>query len=265
VSDNLPAVIPQVPPAAADPVLAEHAHEIRRLGNGVKADLIEMGRRLKDARDRTRGRWLKWLDTELGWTDKTAQRLINVYEFSQADIFEYDKLSDLNLPVSAIYLLAAPSTPAEARTEIVEAAKAGESISVKRVKTTIVRARGRSTPEARVEARDRKREPDLVRRRFGQTLMCIRETCESMSDMVIPPDLSTEDTAEAIATLTTSMALIEQLWMRLASQHQQPDGGLDISARLRRAPANTSSAASGTPPALAAGSSNGGITTMRSE
>jgi hypothetical protein len=121
-----------------------------------------------------------------------------------------------------------------------------------------------STPGARVEARDRRR-ADLVRHTFEMTLMYIGQICEGMSDMVIPPDLSTEDAAEAITTLTTSMALIEQLWTRLASRHQQLDDGLDIPARLRRAPANTSSAASGTPPALAAGSSNGGITTMRSE
>jgi len=45
--------------------------------------------------------------------------------------------------------------------------------------------------------------------------------------------------------------------------HSDGDG-LDIHACLRRTPAGTSSAASGTPPAAAVGSSNGGIT-MRSE
>src|SRR5215831_2041970 len=80
---------------SADPVLAEHAREIRQLGNRAKADLIEMGRRLADARVRARGYWLRWLDRELGWNVKAAERLIAFYKFSQAEIFEFDKLSNL--------------------------------------------------------------------------------------------------------------------------------------------------------------------------
>jgi hypothetical protein len=125
-----------------DAILTEHAHVILTLGNRVKADVIEIGRRLKDAQERAgHGYWLKWLDSELGWSTSTAERFINVYEFSQAEEF---KFVNLTLPVSAIYLLAAPSTPAEARTEIIEAAKAGEVISVEKVKVTIARAKGRS-------------------------------------------------------------------------------------------------------------------------
>jgi hypothetical protein len=71
-------------------------------------DIIEIGRRLIDAKGRTkRGGWAPWLDKEFGWTERTAQRFINVGSKS-------DKLSDLNVPVSGLYLLAAPSTPAEA-------------------------------------------------------------------------------------------------------------------------------------------------------
>jgi hypothetical protein len=338
--NNLPALVPQVPPAdlvatqprvTADPILTEHACEIRKLGNRAKDDIIEIGRRLKDARNRTRGRWLKWLDTELGWSASTAERFIAVYEFSQAEEFEFVKLTNLTLPVSAIYLLAAPSTPIEARTEIIEAAKAGESIPIAKVKTAIARARGRPStskpktapsafdasvcwmnampaerahplddvgpravfdaappswcqenidantvgqvalqdmrieePEAEVKARDRARKPDFVQRRFEQNLLCIRESCEATVDMALPPDLESEDAAAAVTSLTASKKLIDKLLQRLRSQRQLLAVYLDIPDFLRRAPAGTGSAASGTPPVAAVGSSNGGIT-MRSE
>src|SRR5262245_14587895 len=133
--------------ARAASVLAEHAREIRRIGKRAKDDLIEIGRRLADAKVRAgRGYWLKWLDQEFGWSDKSAERLIDFYRFSQEPIFEFDKLSNLTLPVSAIYLLAAPSTPAEVRTDIVERARSGESLSVNAVACEIKRARAGKKP-----------------------------------------------------------------------------------------------------------------------
>jgi len=126
----------------ADPVLAEHAREIRRLGKRAKADLIEMGRRLADAKIRAgHGYWLTWLDEEFGWSAKTAERLISLYEFSRAEIFDFDKMSNLELPVSALYLLAASSTPAEIQTDIVERARSGEILKFKAVARAIKCAR----------------------------------------------------------------------------------------------------------------------------
>ena len=53
----------------------------------------------------------------------TATRFIGVYEMSKSN-----KLLDLNVPVSGLYALAAPSTPDEARAAVIERAerKAGQ-------------------------------------------------------------------------------------------------------------------------------------------
>jgi hypothetical protein len=48
-----------------------------------------------------------------------------------------ENFSDLNLPISALYLLAAPSAPAGVRDEIMERAGAGEDIKVADVKKAI--------------------------------------------------------------------------------------------------------------------------------
>jgi hypothetical protein len=123
-----------------NPLLAEHADAIRSLGKRVIADVIEIGRRLTEAKKLAgRGNWLLWLEREFGWTDKTAENFVNVYKLSQQAKIE--NFSDLSLPVSGLYLLAAPSTPKEARDEIIDRAEAGEKVSVAEIKETIAEAK----------------------------------------------------------------------------------------------------------------------------
>jgi len=88
--------------------------------------VIEIGRRLADCKERVgHGRWLPWLQREFGWTEMTATRFINVHEMSKSENF-----SDFDIPVSGLYLLAAPSTPEEVREAVIERAEAGEAMPV---------------------------------------------------------------------------------------------------------------------------------------
>jgi hypothetical protein len=83
--------------------LAEHAAVIRALGKRVVGDVIEMGRRLTDAKKIAGyGGWLPWLDREFGWSDDTARKLMQVSELAESR-----NLRDLSLPISGLYLLAA--------------------------------------------------------------------------------------------------------------------------------------------------------------
>jgi hypothetical protein len=50
------------------------------------------------------GNWLPWLEREFGWTDRTARNFMAVHEAAAKS----EKFSDLNVPVSGLYLLAAP-------------------------------------------------------------------------------------------------------------------------------------------------------------
>src|SRR5262252_10186039 len=104
--------------------LAEHVDHIRALGKQTVANIVEIGRRLVDCRDNhlQHGQWLPWLDREFGWSRQTADRFIHIYNAAG----KLPKLSNLNLPVSSLYLIAAPSTPAEARDEVLERVHAGE-------------------------------------------------------------------------------------------------------------------------------------------
>jgi Protein of unknown function (DUF3102) len=104
--------------------LAEHVAKIHRLHKRCIDDLVEIGRRLTECQRLVQhGDWLDWLETEFGWSDRTALNFMRVYDMA----VKSEKFSDLNLPISALYLLAAPSTPADVADEIIERAAAGGS------------------------------------------------------------------------------------------------------------------------------------------
>jgi hypothetical protein len=120
--------------AETNEILAQHANAIRALGKRAVADIIEIGRRLTEAKAIAgHGNWLSWLEREFGWTDKTAERFMQVHSKS-------DKLSNLEVPISGLYLLAAPSTPENVRAEITERVAAGEKITVADVRESKDRA-----------------------------------------------------------------------------------------------------------------------------
>ena len=122
--------------------LTAHADVIRSLGKRVIADVTEVGRWLTQAKKLVgHGGWLPWLDREFGWTEKTAERFMQCHALAKSD-----KLSNLSLPVSSLYLLAAPSTPDDARDAVIERARAGETISVAETKRVISDAKGRQKP-----------------------------------------------------------------------------------------------------------------------
>uniref|UniRef100_A0A973W017 DUF3102 domain-containing protein n=2 Tax=Bradyrhizobium septentrionale TaxID=1404411 RepID=A0A973W017_9BRAD len=129
-----------LPVATSDEIaLAEHAAVIRTLGKRVVADIIEIGRRLTQAKQIAgHGNWLPWLKQEFGWTDDTALNFMRVAELAKSR-----NIRDLTLPVSGLYSLAAPSTPDEARQDIIARAEAGEHLSVEDVRCIIEEARAK--------------------------------------------------------------------------------------------------------------------------
>jgi hypothetical protein len=182
--DTLPAVVDQ-DPGATTPItsdtLTDHAKEIRRLSKQVYSDVVEIGDRLTRCKKIVgHGNWLSWLDREFQWTDRTARNFMRVFEESKSETF-----SDLNLPVSALYLLAAPSTPDAARAEIVKLAEAGAAVSVETVKDVIATKKGWS--RARYKAFKAKKRNARLRARSRQN--------GSLSNMEIAADPVVAETA----------------------------------------------------------------------
>jgi Protein of unknown function (DUF3102) len=130
--------------SATETILAQNAEAIRALGKRVIADIIEIGRLLTETKKIAgHGGWLPWLDREFGWTSDTAQNFMAVHSM----VAKNGNFPDLNLPVSGLYLLAAPSTPEEAREAVIARAESGERLSVKDVRNQIEEARTKHAPE----------------------------------------------------------------------------------------------------------------------
>jgi chemotaxis protein histidine kinase CheA len=126
--------------------LAEHAHEIRRLGKQVVEDVIEIGSRLTECKALAgHGNWLPWLKREFGWTDKTAKRFMSVHALAG----KFDNLSNLELPISGLYLISERSTPPEARAEVITRVEAGEVLAVAEVQRVITAHKEPATKKKR--------------------------------------------------------------------------------------------------------------------
>jgi hypothetical protein len=212
----------QLPPVSTpnDIALAEHAEVIRALGKRVVGDIIEIGRRLTDAKKIAgHGGWLPWLEREFGWDDRTAQRFMQVHTKS-------DKLSDLNLPVSGLYLLAAPSTPEEAQQEIIDRAKNGEALSVKEVQRIIDEAREKDAAASEQVVAD-------LRAEIERREEAVR--AEYAGKLVVEPEKLQQQIAEAVAKeleplqrkLTATEKKLEtakkRLAQKVADEEPQPD------------------------------------------
>jgi hypothetical protein len=128
-------------------LLTEYAEEIRFLKNHTLDNLIEIGRFLTEAKAILgHGYWLPWLEREINWDDETARRYMRVYELNKSR-----DLRNLDIPFSGLQLLAAPSTPDEAKTEVFDRAASGEKLTHTDVQQAIAKHKA-PAPKAPSEA-----------------------------------------------------------------------------------------------------------------
>jgi len=98
--------------------------EIRALIKRTAQDVIEIGQKLLLVKGKLgHGRFLDWIEAEFEWSYPTAARFIQVAN-SFGNEYQIDKFAP-----SALYVLAAPSTPDTARQEAIARASAGEPIT----------------------------------------------------------------------------------------------------------------------------------------
>lgn len=105
-------------------VVQQRTTEIKALMKRAASDIIEIGQKLIEVRARLgHGFFDGWVKAEFDWTRQTAYRFIHVAE-------RFGDCSNLlQMAPSALYLLAAPSTPEAARIEAIDRAEQGETIS----------------------------------------------------------------------------------------------------------------------------------------
>ncbi len=98
--------------------------EIRSLMKRTAQDIIEIGQRLISVKEKLgHGCFLDWIEAEFEWSYPTAARFIQVANYFSKN-YQIDKFAP-----SALYLLAAPSTPETARSEAIALAASGEQVT----------------------------------------------------------------------------------------------------------------------------------------
>jgi hypothetical protein len=103
----------------------ERAVQIRETAKLTAKAIVRIGQWLTEVKERLpHGQWLPWLESEFGWSEWTARRFMGVYELVKSG-----NLHDLEIDVSALYLIAAPSTPEPVHREVIERAKRGEPMT----------------------------------------------------------------------------------------------------------------------------------------
>ena len=111
----------------------QQTNEIKTLMRRSVQDTIDIGQKLIEVKKQLgHGRFRNWLKAEFGWSTRTANRSMQV-----ATKFKNANLAQLEMDVSALYLLAEPSTPNEAEKEVLELAKQGENISYAKARDII--------------------------------------------------------------------------------------------------------------------------------
>jgi len=107
--------------------------EIKSLMRRTAQDIINIGQKLIEVKEQLgHGQFRNWLKTEFDWSVRTAARFMQV-----ATKFKCANLAHFDIAASALYLLAKPSTPNEAREEALELAKQGENITHAKAKDIV--------------------------------------------------------------------------------------------------------------------------------
>ena len=114
-------------------VVQQHTSEIRTLMCRTAQDIIDIGQKLIEVKEQLgHGKFRNWLKAEFDWSVRTATRFMQV-----AMKFKSANLAHLDIAVSALYLLAEPSTPNEAHEEALELVKQGENITYAKAQNII--------------------------------------------------------------------------------------------------------------------------------
>lgn len=225
--------------------LQQHTDEIQALMKRTAQNIIDVGQKLIEVKNKLgHGYFLTWLQAEFGWSYPTAARFMQV-----ANSFKKSYQID-NFAPSALYELAAPSTPQAARDEALTRAKAGESITGKAAKSikqkyTLPTAASKSEPAPKLDVQPISQlsstpQVSLAQPRIKQEIIAIRPkpvaialptTDSSISLQAIPTPVLQVGTQSPM--ITTDVA---GSWWQLVGKHLLYCGDPNSSQFLQRIP-----------------------------
>ena len=197
--------------------------EIRDCLRRSAQDIWEIGQKLADVRDRLKyGQFDTWLKVEFGWSRRTAYNFISVYQ----TFGERANLAQVDIATSALYLLAAPSTPQKVREEFLQKAQAGQSITHKQLSEVIQQEKSRKTAESSPTILEEK--PAALKPEIISVIPKNKPT------VTLTPEIDLSPTVPEAASLTPEIS--QAGWYRLGDQHFLFCGDTASSAFVTRIP-----------------------------
>ena len=131
-------------------IVWQRTSEIKELMRLTAENIISIGQKLTEVKEKLgHGSFQNWLRSEFEWSEQTARQFMQVYRWSKT--IKNKNFVFSQLATSALYLLAAPSTPPEARDEVLTIIDGGEKISYSCVKTIVNRYKKPLLCESQVE------------------------------------------------------------------------------------------------------------------
>lgn len=128
-------------------ITKQRAGEIRSLMRSTAENVMQVGEKLLEVQLKLgNGQFDAWLSAEFDWSRRTAYNFIGVFK----QFRDRANFAQIDVATSALYLLAAPSTPDSAVDEVMARAEAGESISHSQAKGIV--AEHKAEESARLEA-----------------------------------------------------------------------------------------------------------------
>lgn len=107
-------------------ITQQRAGEIKTLMRATAENIMQVGEKLLEVQVKLgNGQFDAWLQAEFDWSRRTAYNFIGVHKQFRGRA----NFAQMDVATSALYLLAAPSTPESAVDEVLSRAEAGERIS----------------------------------------------------------------------------------------------------------------------------------------
>jgi Protein of unknown function (DUF3102) len=130
------------------------AAQIRSSMRHVAENIIAIGEILLETKKHLpHGMFGRWLQDEFSWSDQTALNFMNVARQAKENPNFWENAH--HLPTTALYMLAAPSTPDAAREQILSLVETGEHITANQVKTIIATHKTSSVSDWTIASEDR--------------------------------------------------------------------------------------------------------------
>ena len=179
-------------------------------------DIWEIGHMLSNVQAQLqRGQFDDWVKTEFDWSRRTAYKFISVYKRFDSRI----NLEEVNIATSALYLLAAESTPQEIREEFIQKAQEGGKVTHQEVLKVVRESKEKSNPSG-------KQTNSLLTDDKTSNLnkQPLRSKTPNSKILSLIPQTPTEKPRSDLPNLSNSNSddnlIVNQNWYELGEQHK---------------------------------------------